>query len=172
MLRQQQPTKHLLIPDRPGTSRRRECPTDRRRRPGRKTAPTVRFKMIYFFKLNTFSEKTNNNPYSKLKSPDITANQRSGLGSEPSTLLQFLEKCQAAQAGLPFPVLPQDQQVVRGARDQAVLPEAHKHLTEEPKRLLKRCRDAALKQSTSARRGVLPELPPSVQSGHPSAPAS
>ena len=36
----------------------------------------------------------------------------SGVRSESSVLLQFLEKGQAAQAGLPFPVLPHYQEVV------------------------------------------------------------
>lgn len=44
-----------------------------------------------------------------------------------------MEQGAAAQAGLPLSVLPQDQQVVRGAGDQAALPEAHKHLTKRRK---------------------------------------
>lgn len=53
--------------------------------------------------------------------------------SKSSVLLQFLKKCQAAEVGLSLSVLPQDQQVIRGARDQPVLLEAHKHLTEMQK---------------------------------------
>lgn len=48
--------------------------------------------------------------------------------SQSSVLLQFLEKCEAAQMWLPLSVLPQYQQVVGWACDQTALPEAHKHL--------------------------------------------
>ena len=51
-----------------------------------------------------------------------------GQRSESSILLQFLEQSQAAEVRLPLSVLPQNQQVVRGACDQTVLLEAHKHL--------------------------------------------
>lgn len=48
--------------------------------------------------------------------------------SKTTVFLQFLEKCQAAKAGLPFPVPPQNQQVVSGTCDQTLLLKAHKHL--------------------------------------------
>lgn len=94
----------------------------------------------------------------------------SGVRSESSVLLKFLEKCHAAQAGLPFPVLPHYQEVVRWACDQTTFPEAHKHLVKRATGIVKSLQWRHVRSCLCSHERA-PGPPPSVQSGHPSTPA-